>query len=120
MSSSYNYTSKAIFFAIISLLITPFVVFAQADNIDQLISTLTSIITSIIPVVVALAILFFFWGLAKFILHADDETKRAEGKQIMIWGIIALFVIFTIWGIIVLLQNTFIEPGDPLRPTLPT
>ena len=120
MSSSYNHTSKAIFFVIVSLLITPFVVFAQVDNIDQLISTLTDIIVSIIPVVVVLAILFFFWGLAKFILHADDETERAEGKQIMIWGIIALFVIITIGGIIVLLQSTFVEPIDPFGPTLPT
>ena len=120
MSSLYNHTSKTIFFVIISLLITPFVVFAQADNIDQLISTLTDMIVSIIPVVLVLAILFFFWGLAKFILHADDETKRAEGKQIMIWGIIALFVIITIGGITALLQSTFVEPIDPFGPTLPT
>lgn len=119
MSSSYNYTSKAIFFVIVSILITPFVAFAQADNIDQLISTLTDIIVSIVPVVVALAIIFFFWGLAKFILHADDETERAKGKQVMIWGIIALFVILTISGIIALLQSTLVAPIAPFRPTLP-
>ena len=120
MLSSHKYTVKAMPFVIISLLITPFVVFAQADNIDQFISTLTDIVALIIPVVVALAFLYFLWGLLKFILHADDETKRAEGKQIMIWGTVALFVMLTIWGIIALLQNTFVQPITPVRPTLPT
>ena len=92
----------------------------KAMPIDQFISTLTDIVALIIPVVVALAFLYFLWGLSKFILHADDETKRAEGKQIMIWGTVALFVMLTIWGIIALLQNTFVQPITPVRPTLPT
>ena len=111
MLSSHKYTVKAMPFVIISLLITPFVVFAQADNIDQFISTLTDIVALIIPVVVALAFLYFLWGLSKFILHADDESERAKGKSIMVWGIVALFVIVTVWGIIAVLQSTFIGPG---------
>jgi hypothetical protein len=57
--------------------------------------------------VLALALLFFFWGVAKFILNADNDEKRTEGKKVMIWGIIALFVMVSVWGLINILANTF-------------
>ena len=92
-------------------LVNSFIVFAQAGTVQQLIGIVGGIIASIIPIVIALALLCFVWGLAKFILHADDENERAKGKNIMVWGIVALFVIVTVWGIIAVLQNTFIGSG---------
>ncbi len=59
------------------------------------------------PFLFALALLFFFWGLALFILSAGNEEKRERGKKIMLWGIVALFVMTGIWGIIEILQNVF-------------
>lgn len=75
-----------------------------------------------IGVVATLALLLFFWGVALFIYSAGDDTRRAEGKKRMIWGIIALFVIFAIWGIISLLcQLTGIscEADDLPAPGMP-
>ena len=45
-------------------------------------------------IVAAIALLAFFWGLVKFIAGAGNEDKRTEGKQVMLWGIISLFVLF--------------------------
>ena len=60
-----------------------------------------------ITITIGLAIAFFFYGLAKYILNAGDEEKKKEGKSIMIWGVIALFVMVSIWGIINVLADTF-------------
>ena len=106
----YN-TAKVITFGALTFLLTPFIAFAQAGTVQQLIGIVGGIIALAIPVVISLALLYFFWGLAKFILHADDENEREKGKKIMVWGIVALFVIVTVWGIIAVLQNTFIGPG---------
>ncbi len=51
----------------------------------------------------ALALLFFFWGLALFILKAGSEEGRAKGRVRMVWGIVALFVIVAVWGLVQLL-----------------
>lgn len=59
------------------------------------------------PIVVALALLFFFWGLANYILSAGDDKKKDEGKRIMIWGVLALFVMVSVWGIINVVRDTF-------------
>ncbi|MCH8050378.1 hypothetical protein IIB51_03205 [Patescibacteria group bacterium] len=106
----YN-TAKVITFGALTFLFAPFIAFAQAGTVQQLIGIVGGIIALAIPVVISLALLYFFWGLAKFILHADDESERAKGKSIMVWGIVALFVIVTVWGIIAVLQSTFIGPG---------
>lgn len=59
------------------------------------------------PVVVALALLGFFWGLALYIFGVGKDDTRKKGLSIMIWGIIALFVMLSVFGIINALQGTF-------------
>ena len=50
-------------------------------------------------------------------IHADEEAKRAQGKQYMIWGIIALAVMLSIWGLVGVLKNTFgINVGQSILP----
>ncbi|MBI2631092.1 hypothetical protein HYW73_02650 [Candidatus Nomurabacteria bacterium] len=75
---------------------------------------------SIIPLIFAVAILMFIWGAVKFfIINSDEEAKREQGKQFMIWGIIALTVMTTVWGLVALLGGTFGIGGDILPQVAP-
>jgi uncharacterized membrane protein YjfL (UPF0719 family) len=78
------------------------------SNIENLFNFATCLINkSIIPLIFALAVAAFVWGVVRFfILDAGEEAKRTQGKQFMIWGIIALTVILSVWGIVRLLGNT--------------
>lgn len=73
---------------------------------------------SIIPLIFALATVMFIWGVVKFfIINADEEAKREQGKQYMIWGIIALAVMLSVWGLVGVLKNTFhIDVGSSILP----
>lgn len=63
---------------------------------------------SIIPLIFAIAIVMFVWGAVKFfIIGADEESKREQGKQFMIWGVIALTVMTAVWGIVGIVGGTF-------------
>ncbi len=63
---------------------------------------------SVIPLIFALAAGMFVWGVLRFfIINADEEAKRAQGKQFMIWGIIALAVMLSFWGLVGILGGTF-------------
>ena len=84
-----------------------------AETLTNFAQTIGDIISTLTPIVVALALLFFFWGLAKYILAAGDEAKQAEGRSIMIWGVIALFVIVSVWGLVQVLQQTFLGGTNP-------
>ena len=59
-----------------------------------------------LPIITGIALLVFFWGLIKFIASAGDTEKRKDGKQFMVWGVVALFVMFAIWGIIAFINTS--------------
>ena len=61
----------------------------------------------LLPLLSSLAVVYFFVGVIRFLGHAGDEKHREEGKNIMIWGMIALFVIVALWGIVGYLQVSF-------------
>lgn len=85
----------------------PFVAHAQVRNFAEFVGLSISILQDVVVVIIGIAMLFFLWGVAQFILQANNEQKRSEGKTMMVWGIIALFVILSLWGIIFALLNTF-------------
>ncbi|MCI5108533.1 MAG: pilin [Candidatus Pacebacteria bacterium] len=77
------------------------------SNINSFVSSLGKVINNLLPIVVALALLYFFWGLARFILAAGDEDSKENGKRIMIWGVVALFVMVSVWGIVNFMRDIF-------------
>ena len=93
---------------------------AHAAGLNDLIKFANDTVLSVIPIVIALAILLFIWGLALFIYKSDSEDGRKEGRNRMIWGVIALFVIVSVWGIVRFLGNTVgINENDNNTPRLP-
>jgi hypothetical protein len=78
----------------------------------EIIDTATVIVTAIlIPLAFALCLLYFFWGMVKYIrTGATSEEAAKEGKNIMIWGVVGIFIAFSIWGIISVIQS---ELGIP-------
>lgn len=99
---------KNTFFVFISLLF-PVIAFAARplDSFADLILIFIDLIVATLPLIAGLALLAFFWGMAKFILKAGSEDGREEGKQVMKWGIVALFVAISLFGILTFLYNEF-------------
>lgn len=65
----------------------------------------TIVFTILIPAAFMLSLLLFIWGIVKFI--SQEGQGKEEGKHIMVWGIVALFVASSIWGIVRFLQGEF-------------
>ena len=91
----------------------PVISFAALDGLKDLLLSFQDLLATSIPVIFGLALVYFFWGLAQFILNdAGNEKTRNEGKNKMIWGIVALFVFVSIYGILRFVGETLqIEPG---------
>ncbi len=65
------------------------------------------IINPIITLLFAVAFLVFFWGIFNFIRAYGDEGQRNDGKRHMLWGVIGLFVMVAVFGIMHLIANSF-------------
>jgi len=109
-----NSLKKFIFLIVIGVSLPQFAL-AAPKNFKELIDIFLNIIQSVIPVVVGLAVLAFFWGLAKYIFSQGNENIKIEGKNIMVWGLVGLFFIFSVYGVVRLFGS--ILPKFPSNPT---
>ena len=99
----------------------PLTAFAALSGLTELLNSFGGILNLVIRLVFGIALVLFFWGVAQFILKdAGNETTREEGKKKMMWGIIALFVMISIYGILKLiggLVDVPVQTGNPSGTT---
>jgi hypothetical protein len=101
--------------AALAVIVLPGVV--DAVTILDTLNLVNTVINALVPIIISLALVVFFWGLVVYIVQLGNEEKRKEAMQLMIWGVIAIFVMVSIWGIIRLLQSTFkVTSQDPIIP----
>ena len=63
--------------------------------------------TVVVPVIFAFAFAAFVWGVLNyFFLHGGDEAKRAEGRKFVLWGILGMVVLFSVWGFVNIMLST--------------
>ncbi len=51
------------------------------------------------------AVLMFFWGLYQFIRNTDSDEGRETGKANILYGVIGMFIMVSVYGIINLVLN---------------
>lgn len=77
-----------------------------------------TIANAVVPLLVAIAVAFFIWGIITYFLNPDNEEKKKEGKSYLLWGLIALFVMTSFWGLVNILSNTF-DTGNNNKINMP-
>jgi len=96
----------------ISALVAPYFVRA-ASTLNTLMADATTFITSISKTGSLACVVIFFYGLAKFIYNEGDAAKKEKSKAIMTWGVVGVFVLVTIWGIIGFIQLSVGNTSGP-------
>lgn len=68
-----------------------------ADLVNNVIGFINSIV---IPLIFALGLLVFLWGVAKYFIFPGGDAEKEKGRQIIIWGIVAFVVMVIVWGLV--------------------
>ena len=105
MQSTQKKQQYAHYLALGALLV-PAVTWAASD-LWGILSLVLYLIRLLSVLVFGLAVVIFFWGVVKFIFNAANSDDHREGINLMIWGIVSLFVMSSIWGLVGILQATF-------------
>ena len=105
-------------------IVLPMCLYAQnLSYISTFVSLLIGVVNLLVPIFLGIALVVFIWGLVVFIAKSDNEQEREVGKQKMLWGVIGLFVLASVWGLVLLVQtltgaggaaNGLGPPGIPL------
>jgi hypothetical protein len=108
--------------ALVSVFAPTAIVGAQPANIGgfvSLINMASDLINRLIPFIIALTVLVFLWGVFRYVLSRDSDSQK-EAQGYMIWGIIALFVMVSVWGLVNILIKSFsLQNTAPEVPRLP-
>lgn len=90
-------------------------------NVQGFLCKIGEILNAVIPILIALGVVYFVWGVITYVIASDEEAKKA-GRNRIIYGIIGLAVIIGLWGLVRILSNTFgLGNRVPIEfPTVPT
>jgi fumarate reductase subunit D len=95
----------------------------QADNASNLLGSVSSFISKLVPFIIALTVLFFLWGIFRLVFSAKDSDARAEARGFIIWGVIGIAVMVSVWGLVNFLSGSFALNNtvkvDNLLPPIP-
>ncbi len=75
----------------------------------------TYILNPVIILGFVIATIVFFYGIAKFIWSADKDAEREQGKKSILYGVIGLFIMFSVFGIMHFVLDTFNIPKDDIN-----
>ena len=95
----------------LGLALTPFLALAQTTclptgDIGFVFCKIGSLLNAVVPVLIALGVVYFIWGVVSYVIGSDEEAKK-KGRDKMIYGLIGIVVIVSIWGLVSILKNTF-------------
>jgi hypothetical protein len=97
--------------------LVPFVVFAAPRTFAELAAYLGSIMNSAIGVLITAALVFYFWGAAQHLLKMErGEGASPEFRKFLLMGVLVIFVMVSVWGILEILRNTFLTGGGDVMP----
>lgn len=78
----------------------------QGQTAGNVLNIVANILNTIIPILITLAVVYFIWGVLSYAFIAKEEDAKKKAREIMLNGIIALFVILAVWGILGLISST--------------
>jgi hypothetical protein len=74
---------------------------------DQILSNVaTYIFSPVYQIVVGISIVYFLYGAAKYVIDLNNPEKQTFGRSHLLWGMVGLFIILSVGGILNALNGT--------------
>jgi len=112
---------KKSFTAVLAAALLPLAARAQAlsqiNNANDLFTRLAGLGNMFVYGLVALAVIFIVWQAVVYLARPGAEDKAKAGVNIL-WGIVGLFIIVSIWGLVNILVNSF-STGNSGKVNIP-
>lgn len=96
--------------AVFIILAVPLMASAAPRTFGELVHFLISYINFVIPIIISAAVLLYVYHTGQGIWRMKDGKPDEAWKQGALWGIIAITLMVSLWGILTILANTFQIP----------
>lgn len=82
----------------------PTLSFAAGKTVMDIAKMLTTYINMVIALMITAGLVIFLFSALKG--FGSSGEGKSEFKRVLIWGVIALFVMVSVWGLVTLIKNT--------------
>jgi hypothetical protein len=96
--------------ALITILALPSAALAAPQTFSELAEFMVRFINAGIGTAIILGLVIYFYGIATGLVNLKGGSTEQLSQRI-IWGLIALFVMVSVWGIVGLVRNTLFGGG---------
>ena len=89
------------------------------EGIRGIIIYFQNFIREAIALIIGLTLVVFIWGIFKLVFAKQSSKEREQARGYIVWGIIALAVMVSVWGLVhilissLTLHDTTVMPGFP-------
>jgi hypothetical protein len=112
-----KYTLSVAYIALFTGMGMPIVAYAAPATFAGLMEMIVGWVSVAVPVIVGLALFAFLYGLALFLKNSGDSKQHGEGATIMTYGIISLFVIVALWGLVEMARRSIFGDDSTAVPS---
>lgn len=71
------------------------------------------ILNPLVSLAIAIAVVVFMFGVVKYVKAGGNAEEMSKGSQMIIYGLVGLFVMLSVWGLVNVLITTFnLSGGD--------
>jgi len=99
---------------ILILFTLPSLVFAA--SFDSLVYKIVSYLNKLVVLLVGIGVLTFLWGVLRYISSGGDQKQTKGARDIIVYGIIGIFVMVSVWGFVNFLVSTIFPDRTILNP----
>ena len=96
---------KIITGAALSAFALPIIAFAQT-TIFSIMGVVSNVLNILIPILITAALVYFIWGVISYVIAKDADDKE-KARSVVTRGILGLFIVVSVWGLIGIIQSTF-------------
>ena len=92
-----------------------------ANTIDGLLDYINYLAKRALPLLILAALIMFLYGILRTFFIDRDHAAENKGRSFILWGIVALFVMVSVWGLVNVLRDTTGLDNNrvPSAPALP-
>ncbi len=88
-------------------------------SLEGVVAWLVGIMNQLVYVIIGASLVMFLYGILKLsFVDGQKPEAREQARKFMFWGIVSLFVMVSVWGLVRIFQFTFFGSGNLILPQL--
>ncbi|HEY4499500.1 MAG TPA: hypothetical protein VJH94_05625 [Candidatus Paceibacterota bacterium] len=86
------------------------------DGLVALGPAILKVLSICFQIMIAISVIVILWGIVQMMVNADKEEARTAGRLKLMWALVSILMIVSVWGLAYMVVRTFtVDTSVPLN-----